>query len=47
MFAELNVIKMEKDITNAFFKTSLHVLKDVFDILSTYDRVSEPLHAHI
>lgn len=26
----------KRDITNAFFKTSLHVPKDVFDILSTF-----------
>lgn len=32
---ECNKNDKKKDITNAFFKSSLHVLKDVFDILST------------
>lgn len=37
MFAELNAIKMIKETLQMhFFKTSLHVLKDVFDILSAF-----------
>ena len=37
MLAELNAIKMIEDTLQMhFFKTSLHVLKDVFDILSTF-----------
>lgn len=36
MFVELTAVKMIKvTLPNTFFKTSLHVLEGVFDILST------------